>query len=120
MKRDGLGDVSLRVLGGVGVRPVYGVALGGRGQVQNGLREGRIPLWHAKEMHRLFGGDGHSEPLGIRVPDILRSEAHESSGNVEGILARLDHSGQPVHGRVRITVSHRLVQRGNQVVVLFA
>ena len=40
--------------------------------------------------------------------------------SVQGVLAGLQHAGQPVHRGVRVRIAHGLVQRGDEVVMLFA
>ena len=71
-------------------------------------------------MDRVLGCDGDRQRLRVGVADVFRGEANQPPRDVERILAGLDHPRQPVDRSVRIAVAHRLVQRRNQVVVLFA
>ena len=58
--------------------------------------------------------------LRIGVADVLGREADQPSRDVQRVLAGFHHARQPVDGGVRIAVAHRLVQRGDEVVVLLA
>jgi hypothetical protein len=62
----------------------------------------------------------HDQRLGIGVADVLRREPHQSARDVERILAGFEHARHPVDRGVGIAVAHRLVQRGDEVVVLLA
>ena len=79
-----------------------------------------LPFGHADEVRGVFGRDSDGERLRIGVADVLGGEAHQAPRDVERILAGLEHARQPVDGGIRIAVAHRLVQRGDDVVVLFA
>ena len=69
-------------------------------------------------MCRILGGHGDGERLRVRVADVLGGKADQPPGDVERILAGLEHPRHPVDRRVGIAVAHRLVQRGDEVVVL--
>src|SRR5256885_11341126 len=74
----------------------------------------RSPFGHADEMDRVPGGHRDDEGLRIRVADVLRREPHEPPRNVERILSRFDHPGEPVHGGVdrkstRLNSSHLVI-----------
>ena len=71
-------------------------------------------------MRGLLGRDGDGQRLRIGVADVLGREPHQPPRDVERILARLEHPREPVHRGVGVAVAHRLVQRGDEVVVLFA
>ena len=110
----------MRILGRATVRLVHGVALGRGRQINGGLRERRVALRHADEVHGVFRRDGDGERLRVRVADVLRCEAHQPAGDVQRIFAGFEHARQPVDGRIRIAVAHRFVQRRDQVVMLLA
>ena len=58
--------------------------------------------------------------LGIGQAHVLGGEAHQAARDVEGVLARLQHAGQPVEPGVGVGVADRLVQRADDVEVLLA
>ena len=99
---------------------VDGVALGGRRQVDGRLRQRRVSLGHTDEVGRILGGHGHRQRLWVGIADVFRRESNETTGDVERIFAGLEHARDPVDSRIRIAVAHRFVERGDQVVVLFA
>ena len=105
---------------GLAVCDVHGIALRRHGKIDRGLGERRVALGHSHEMDGVLCGDRDRQGLRIGVADVLGREAHEPPRDVERVLAGLDHPREPIDGRVGIAVAHRLVQRGNQVVVLFA
>ena len=71
-------------------------------------------------MVRLLGGQGHRERPRIGQPDVLRGHPHHPARDVERVLAPHEHPGQPVQGAFHVGAADRLVERGDDVVVLFA
>ena len=120
MQRHRLGNFRCRGLGRVEICPIDGIALRRDRHVDRGLRQRGVPFRHAHEVHRVLCGDRDRQRLRIRVADVLRRESHQPARDVERILAGFEHARQPVDGGVGIAVAHGLVQRGDQVVVLFA
>ncbi len=56
----------------------------------------------------------------IGQADVFDRHAHHAARDVERIFSGFEHAPQPVERGVGIAVAHRLVQRGNQVVMFFA
>ena len=84
------------------------------------MRQVDAALRHAEEMARLIGRDADLQRAAVGEAHVLAGEAHDAPRNIQRILARLQHARQPVDCGVRIAVAHGFVQRGDQVVVLFA
>ena len=120
MERDRFRAVVVRVAGGLEIRLVHGVALRGRRQIGHRLGQRRVALRHADEVARLLRGDGDGQRLRVGVADVLGGEPHQPPRDVERVLAGLEHAREPVHRGVGVAVAHRLVEGGDQVVVLFA
>jgi len=51
---------------------------------------------------------------------ILARELYEPTGDVEWFLPSLHHPRQPVEGSTGVRAPHRLVQRGDRIVVLLS
>ena len=120
VRGDRLGDV----LGGVARRAavggVDGVALRCRRQVHRGLGQRGVGFGHPELVRRVGGGDGQRQRLRIGEPDVFGGEADQPARHVHRVLAGLEHPRQPVERGVRIGVAQRLVQRRDDVEVLFA
>ena len=58
--------------------------------------------------------------LRIGEPDVLARHAREAAEQIERFLARNEHPRQPIERRLRVRPAHRLVQRGDQIVVAVA
>src|SRR5690606_37267904 len=63
---------------------------------------------------------GQIERRGVGESDVLDRHPYEAPSDVEGVLPAAQHPRQPVEGAVRIATPHRLVQGGDQVVVLLS
>ncbi len=61
-----------------------------------------------------------AQRLRVGEADILGGEADQAAGDVAGVLAAGEHAGEPVERRVRVGAAQRLMQRGDEVVVLLA
>ena len=109
-----------RVLHGLPVGPVDGVALGRRREVDHELGEGQRPFGHPDEVHGLLRGHGQDEGLGVGQAHVLGGEAHQAARDVERVLAGLQHARQPVEAGVGVGVADRLVERADDVEVLLA
>ena len=120
MQRHRLRHVLVRIFGSLAIRFVHRVALGRRRQIDRRLRERGVPFRHADEMDGILRGDCDRQRLRVGVADVLGREAHEPPRDVQRILTRFEHPREPVHRRVGIAVAHRLVKRGDEVVMLFS
>ena len=120
MERHRFGDIVQRVARGLPGADVDRIALGCGRQVDDRLCERVVALGHADEVDRVLGR--HRDHQGLRVgdADVLGGEPDQPARDVERVLAGLHHSGQPIEGRVGVAVPHRLVQGGDEVVVLLA
>src|ERR1700687_5888233 len=65
---------------------------------------------------------GHARREGVRFgeADVFDRHADYAAGDVERVFSRFEHASEPVEGGVGIAVAHRFVQRGDDVVMLFA
>ncbi len=109
-----------------GVRPgfvpgdVDRVAPGRGREIDHELGEGEGSFGKADEMNRLLRGHGQGQRMRVGEAHVLGGEAHEAAGDVERVLAALDHAGQPVQGGVGVGIANRLVQGADQIEMLFA
>jgi hypothetical protein len=60
------------------------------------------------------------EGLRIGIPHVLAGDANHPSGGVERILSRLQQPGEPIERGVGIGVPQTLLQRGDEIEVLFS
>ena len=77
-----------------------------------------ITLRHPQKVAGLIGCHRHLQGIGIGHPHILAGKPDQAPGDIQRILPAVQHPAQPVHRRIRIAVSHGLMQSGNQVIVL--
>ncbi len=77
-------------------------------------------LGQADVLERLRCRNGYEQGARIGVPDVLRGEDHHSARDEAGILAAFEHRGEVVDSSVGIAATHRLDERGDDVVVLVA
>ena len=120
VQRDGFGGGLFDVLLHFAVGGVERIRLGREREIDDGLRQREIAFRHADEIHGIAGGHAERKRIGIGEADVFDRHAHHAARNVERIFAGFEHAAQPVERGVGIAVAHRLVQRGDQVVVLFA
>ena len=99
---------------------VEGVRFGRGTKVDDRLRQREIAFGHAEEVDGVAGRQRDVERVGIGEADVLRRHADDATRDVESVFPGLEHASQPVERSVRIAVAHALVQRGDEVVVLFA
>ncbi len=120
MQRHRFGRRALYILLHRAVGGVQRIRLGRQRQIDHRLRQRQIALRHADEIHGIACRHAHRERIRIGQADVFHRHAHHAPRHVERIFAGFEHASQPIERRVGIAVAHRLVQRGNQVVVLFA
>ena len=77
-------------------------------------------LGHADEVARLISRDGKLQSARIGKSHILARKAHDAPRDIQGIFARFQHACEPVNRSVGIGISHRLVERRNQIVMLLS
>ena len=119
-QRHRLGQLRKRVLPRAAVSFVQGVGLGREGEVDHRLGQVHRTFRHADEVAGLIGGHGDLQRPRVGKPHVLAGKARHAAGDVERVLAGLQHARQPVHRRVRVGIAHGLVQRGDEVVVFLA
>ena len=71
-------------------------------------------------MNGLLRCHRHTESLGIGHPNILDRHAHNTPSNIERIFSPREHTSEPVERSVRVTITHRLMQGRNRVIVQLA
>ena len=79
-----------------------------------------IALRHTEVVACLVNIDGHRKRIGIRNTDIFARKTNHASCDIQRIVPALKHAKRPIHGSVGIGIAHRLVERGNQIVMLLA
>ncbi len=117
---DGFGGHGAHIALGGQAGAVQGVRLGRHRQVHDRVGQMHIALRHSQKMARLVGGDGDLQGLGIGHPDILAGKAHQPPGDVQRILAAVQHPREPVDRRVGVAVAHGFMEGGDEVVMLLA
>ena len=100
-------------------RLVYAVRLGRGGQIYHRLHNGQLTLGRAEEVIRVLGCNSYGKRPRIGQPDVFRRHPYHTSREEQRIFAAVDHSRQPIQRSLHVAASHRLVQRRNDVVVLF-
>ena len=94
-----------------------GVRLGREREVGRRLGEVDAALGHADDLGGAEGGVRDQQRLRVRVADVLGGADHDAARDELGVLARVEHAGEPVERRVRVAPAHRLDERGDDVVV---
>ena len=120
VQRDGFGGGLLDILQNRAVGGVKRVRFGRDRKIDDGLREGEIAFGHADEIDGIARGHAQRERVRFGEADVFDRHADDAAGDVERIFSGFEHAGEPVEGGVGIAVAHGFVQRGDDVVVLFA
>jgi hypothetical protein len=81
------------------------------------LGDRQLALGGAKSLVHVPGGEGLLDGVRVGDADVFVREADQAAGHEQGVLAAVEHAGEPVQGRVGVGAAHRLVERGDQVVV---
>ena len=90
------------------------------GQVDRRLREVELGLGQPDVLDRLRGRHRDHQRARIRQPDVLARVHDHPPGDEPGVLARLEHPGQPEERRVGIGPADALDERRDHVVVRVA
>ena len=98
---------------------VDAVALRRRGEVNDRLGQGQLPLRRAEKIVGFFGVQGQGQGLRVGQADVLGGETDHAPGDVERILARRQHPDEPVERGVDVAVTEALVEGRDEVEVLF-
>ncbi len=75
---------------------IGGIRFRRRGEVDDRLGERQFALGRAQEIIDVLGRKRLAHGLGVGKPDVLVGHAHHAPGDVERVLARFQHAGQPV------------------------
>ena len=94
-----------------------GVAFGGERQVDGGLGQVVLGLGEANPGKGLGGGDRLDQGLGVGEADILRGQYQQAPDDEFGVLAGVEHAGQPIEGGVDIGTPHAFDEGGNGIVM---
>ena len=84
------------------------------------LRQRQLALGAAEEVVGILRRIGDEDRQGVGLADVLHRHAHDPAGQIQRVLAAVEHPRQPVEGRIRVRPTHRFMQRGYEVVVLFS
>ena len=71
------------------------------GQVDDGLGQVELRLGQPDELDGLRRGVGDESAMGSAMPTSSLAQDHEPPGDEPGVLARLEHAGEPVERRRR-------------------
>ena len=88
--------------------------------MDHGLGQVELRLGQAHVLDGVAGGDGHDEAPRVGHADVLAGQDDEAPGDEAGVLARLEHAGQPVEAGVGVAAPDALDERADHVVVLVA
>ena len=94
------------------------VRLGRSGQVDDRVGEVQLSFGEPHELDRPRRRVGKHETVRVGEADVLRGEDHEAPGDEAGILAGVEHAGEPVQRRVRVRAADCLDEGRHDVVVL--
>ena len=96
------------------------VALGAGGQVDGRLGQRDARFGHADLVYRVEAGVGQQQGVGVRKPDVLRSEDHQPPGQKTRLFASGQHARQIVDRGIGVAAPHRFDEGRDDVVVLLA
>ena len=86
--------------------------------MHHGLGQVELGLGQADELDGPGGGVGHHQGQRVGLPDVLAGQDDQSAGDEPGVLARLEHPGQPVEAGVGVRAPDRLDEGAHLVVVV--
>ena len=93
------------------------VGLGGRGQVDHGLGQIQLRLGKAHELDGPGGRVGNQKAHRIGHADVFAGQDDQSAGDEPGVLADVEHPGQPVQTGIGIGAPDALDEGAGHVVV---
>ena len=92
--------------------------LGARARWIDRLGQVELGLGEPDELDGPGRGVGHHEGQGIGQPDVLAGQDDQAPGDEAGVLARLEHAGQPVQAGVGVRPPDALDEGADLVVVV--
>ena len=96
------------------------IALRRRGEVDRRLRQVELSFRQPDVLDRLGGSNSDEQRHRVGHADVLARQDHHPAGDEPGVLAGLQHPGQPVHSSIGIRSPHRLDECADHVVVVVA
>ena len=100
-------------------RGIDRVRFGRRAEIDDHLGDRQFALRRAETFVSFPAGQRLGQRVRIGHADILGGEADQAAGDVAGVFAAGQHAREPIQRRIGIRTTQRLMQRGDQVVVLF-
>ena len=120
VERNGIGLGFADIVEDLAVGGVDGIRFGREGEIDHGLREGQVAFGSAEKIESIACSEGEGEGAGFGEADIFTGHADDASREIQAIFAAFDHADEPIESGVGIGVAHGFVERGDEVVVLFA
>jgi len=102
------------------VSGVESVGLGRKRKIDGGLGEREMAFWGAEKIESIFGGESDGESAGFGEADVFTGHANHAASEIERIFAGFDHAREPIESGIGIGIADGFVQRGDEIVVLFA
>ena len=96
------------------------IRLGSRGQVHHGLSQVQPGLGQAHELNGPGRSIGHYERYRVGHADILTGQDDQAAGDEPGVLAGIQHPGQPVEAGVNVGAADALDEGADDVEMLVA
>ena len=90
------------------------------GEVDDGLGQVELRLGQADVLEGVRGGHRDHQRLRVGLADVLAGQDDQAADDEAGVLAGLEHAGEPVEAGVGIGAADALDERGDHVVVLVA
>ena len=120
LQRDRLLHRLLRIVLRPLIRAIQRVGFRRQRKVGHRMGQMHAAFRHAQKMRCLIGRHTDLQRTAVGHAYILAGKAHQPSGDIQRILSRFQHARQPVHRGLHIAVAHRFVQRGDEIIMLFA
>ena len=119
-KRHRLVNFPERVLSRRKISDLHRVRFRRHGEIDDRLGQMHRTFRHSDKVTSLIRRHRNLQRTRIGKTYIFTGKARHAPRNVKRILARFQHTRQPINGRVGIGIPHRFVQRGNQIVMLLS
>jgi hypothetical protein len=93
------------------------IALRRRSHVQGGLGQRNLAFGHSHSLQGMERGHSDLECRWIGITHIFGCTDDQSPDNIKWVLARMQHLGQPIKGRIGVRAPHALNKCRNGVIV---
>ena len=97
---------------------VHGVRFRRRSKIYNSFGDREFALRAAQPLIGFPRGNRQGQGIRISHADILGGETHQTTRQITRILSAIQHPREPIESRIRIRAAQRLMQGGDQVVML--